>query len=329
MPAGPEDVVLTGEVTGLLDCSLTDTITWNGLSGQGVPVQNGVSVNTDIDYLNGLTNLPLWDIEDNPYGIKVNLVRPAAGGSSKLPIYWDDSNVPGGNVNTMTGCVYPSTPTITGCHDWDDEDAIMFNSWWYYLTVGNFNFNLMVIRTPATPSSPFGPNPVCQGQSNVTYTVLPVQSATKYIWYLPDGTTDTTLTNSTTISFGPAAVSGQISVKGWNADCGYGMVSPVLNITVNPNPVPGIVGPITACQNSNSIFSVTSGLTNYAWSVSGGNIVGPNNASSLNVIWTTAGIQTIDVITTSFTCPNILTTKICWLTPNQYLLLLFPTIAHC
>ncbi|MBK7175380.1 MAG: hypothetical protein IPH84_19680 [Bacteroidales bacterium] len=60
--SGPEDVTLSKSVTGSTNCATWDTIHWNGVNGLGVTVQNGASVNMDIDYLNGLTNLPLWDI---------------------------------------------------------------------------------------------------------------------------------------------------------------------------------------------------------------------------------------------------------------------------
>jgi len=144
---GPEDVVLTGSVTGSLNCDVWDTITWNGLDGNGNPVQSGTHLTVDVDYLNGLTNLPLWDVEDNPSGLIVNIVRPAPTFSTKLPIYWDDSDLPGGSVNAVDGCIYPSSVTVSGCHHWTSQNENMINSWWYF-SAGSSDLDVVMLRNP-------------------------------------------------------------------------------------------------------------------------------------------------------------------------------------
>jgi len=144
---GPEDVVLNGSINGSAACDVWDTITWNGLDGTGAPVQNGTSISIDIDYLNGLTNLPLWDVEDNASGMIVNIIRPIPMFSSKLPVFWDDSNLPGGNVNDLNGCIYPTSTIVTGCHSWSSQNENMINTWWY-LSEGSTNLDIEVIRSP-------------------------------------------------------------------------------------------------------------------------------------------------------------------------------------
>lgn len=144
---GPEDVVLTGNVNGSATCDVWDTITWNGLDGNGNPVQSGTNISIDVDYLNGLTNLPLWDVEDNTSGLIVNIIRPAPLFSTKLPIFWDDSNLTGGSVNTLTGCTYPTSVTVSGCHHWNSQDEDMINTWWY-LSEGSTDLEVVVIRNP-------------------------------------------------------------------------------------------------------------------------------------------------------------------------------------
>ncbi|MBK7031264.1 MAG: T9SS type A sorting domain-containing protein [Bacteroidales bacterium] len=145
--SGPEDVVLTGPVVGSVTCDVWDTITWNGLDGNGNPVQSGTNINIDIDYLNGLTNLPLWDVEDNASGLIVNIVRPAPLFSTKMPIFWDDSKLPGGTVNSLNGCIYPTSITVNGCHSWTSQNENMINTWWY-LSEGSSSINVVVIRNP-------------------------------------------------------------------------------------------------------------------------------------------------------------------------------------
>ena len=144
-PEGITDV--SGDVTGYYGCTTWDTLHWNGLASNGVHVQNGATVSTDIDYLNGLTNLPCNDIETSMEGIKVNIVRPLpATGDTILGIMWDDPpslGLPASNPD-YPGCKYPAPPK-SGCHDFGNNqgDERLINSWWYYLTPG-----LKTLRLP-------------------------------------------------------------------------------------------------------------------------------------------------------------------------------------
>src|ERR1035437_15784 len=101
-----------------------NTILWNGLDGHGGLVPNGTVITISVDYLNGLTNLPIWDVEGNPNGFKLYPVRPIGPGLLSPLLYWDDSQLtatggatpcpdPPTTVN-LTGCV----PTSSVCHDW-------------------------------------------------------------------------------------------------------------------------------------------------------------------------------------------------------------------
>lgn len=241
LPAGtgPEDVTITQPVIGNDSCNVWDTIHWNGINGLGGIVQNGAVYNMNITYLNGLTNLPLYDVEDNRFGIKVDLIRPSISGPSILPIYWDDINV-GGSTN-LTGCMYPTGGTVTGCHPWrytGSQDTLTHNSWWYYLKNGPAGLMVAIHRTPPAAPVPSGPSQVCQGQTSVTYSIPAQLSTDRYIWYLPDGTVDTTLVPSVTFDIDSTATSGTIAVVLYNANCGSGTASAPLNITVTVTPVP-------------------------------------------------------------------------------------------
>lgn len=243
---GPEDVIITQPVTGDENCSVWDTIHWNGVNGLGAIVQNGAVYNMGITYLNGLTNLPLYDVEDNRFGIKVDLIRPSLSGPSILPIYWDDVNVAGST--NLTGCSYPTGGAVTGCHPWrytGSQDTLTHNSWWYYLTNGPSGLTIAVHRTPPAAPVPTGPTQVCQGQTNVTYSVPAQPSTDFYIWHLPNGTIDTTTVPSITFNIDSTAVSGILFLVLYNANCGSGTASAPLNITVTqtPTPFPLIIRP--------------------------------------------------------------------------------------
>ena len=286
-----EDVKINADVTGSVGCTKWETINWDGKNGSGNLLNNGATTNVKIEYLNGLTHMPIYDIEANNKGIMVDLVRPVPILDSRLKIFWDDIQVakaPNPKSN-FTGCLY-TTPN--GCHTWPDGDMVMFNSWWYYLS-GTANLSPIISQFPATPVTPSGQTSVCPGQTNVIYTVPPVQFADSLVWSLPDGTTKTTLNNAilpNTISldFIPPASSGNLSVHGKNANCA-GNESLSLYITVKPIPdVSASPFAPVVCSGVTTNIALTSSLagTAFTWTASAPSSVSgfSNGTGNLNVI---------------------------------------------
>gem|GEM_PF-3290416 len=70
-----------------------------------------------------------------------------------------------------------------------------------------------------------------------------------------------------------------------------------ITINVNTKPTPTITsGPATVCEGTTATYETQGGFINYVWTVSaGGTINGPNNLSTVNVDWKTAGAQSIKV----------------------------------
>jgi hypothetical protein len=136
------------------------------------------------------------------------------------------------------------------------------------------NYAITVNPLPGPAGAITGTTPVCQGQSNVAYSVAAIPHATSYVWsYSGTGATINGNGASVTISFSLSATSGNLTVKGVNS-CGNGPVSPNYAITVNPLPGPAgtITGTATVCQGQNNVmYSVPpiSNATSYAWSYSG------------------------------------------------------------
>ncbi|HEX8545341.1 MAG TPA: gliding motility-associated C-terminal domain-containing protein, partial [Cytophagaceae bacterium] len=107
-------------------------IPWDGKDGQGKMVVPGTTFPIQIDYFNGITHLPLYDVENHTKGFIVDLVRPVG---PKPMLFWDDSGIPGGTKN-LTGCNDPG-----GCHAWPFTeytntsasygDVKTINTWWY------------------------------------------------------------------------------------------------------------------------------------------------------------------------------------------------------
>ena len=69
-------------------------------------------------------------------------------------------------------------------------------------------------------------------------------------------------------------------------------------VTINPLPSPSISGPSSICAGSTgNVYTAQPGMTNYAWTISGGSITenGGSNSSNATVTWNTAGSGSIRV----------------------------------
>ncbi len=213
-------------------------ITWNGLNGLGQPVVNGTTFNVIVTYINGLTNLPIYDVEGNPGGFIVRLTRPT--GTDPLT-FWDDTLV-GGSMQ-LNGCAY--VLPNTGCHAWNGGsgwgigDYNTINTWWYAVTTTQAPIAFTELRGPQPLGTINGVSSFCPGETNITYWVHSDPNSTSYTWgYTGTGATITQI-NDTTISvdFSVSATMGDITVHGNNAQCPAGPES-TLPITFLP---PGIV----------------------------------------------------------------------------------------
>jgi len=126
-----------------------------------------------------------------------------------------------------------------------------------------------------------GSSSVCQGQTNVAYSIPALSNAVQYVWTLPDGQQQVTSTNSTVVNFAPNATSGSISVYGRDAN-GCGGPPSSKSITVNLAPIitqQPVNSPLV--MGGSATFSVTmqgSGFT-YQWTKNGSNISGATSAS--------------------------------------------------
>lgn len=84
---------------------------------------------------------------------------------------------------------------------------------------------------PGCTGAIIGAGTVCQGQNAVPYSVSAIARADSYIWTLPAGAIGNSNTNSITVDFGPAAASGNVTVKGINI---YGeSITTSFPVTVN------------------------------------------------------------------------------------------------
>lgn len=207
----PEDVELAAAVvTGV------NSIPWNGLNGLGQQVLNLTTFNVTVTYINGLTNLPIYDVEQNPSGFVIELHRPVG---PIPPVFWDDILV-GGSQN-FTGCT--SVPPSTGCHIFSGNNNTM-NTWWYAVTSVSAPVLFTELRQPNQPGSITGTASLCPGSSNIIYWINREANSTGYIWgYTGIGAVITGVNDTTvSVTYVPYATSGDLTVSGTNAQCGAG-----------------------------------------------------------------------------------------------------------
>ncbi len=230
---GPEDVKLNYPVNAGHNILLP---AWDGKDGNGVPLENETEVNVKISFLNGLSNLPLYDVEDNPRGFKVDIERPMpASGVTKLKLFWDDSQLPNRffpTSNTSSGCDYSGIEPYSGCHSWTRiqglGDTNTINSWWY-LTTDQVLQKTITLKFRPSSGQISGPVNICSGQL-VNLNTKAIPFAKKYIWNFsaPGFSNDSVSAPDTTISytFNTSIPPGEynITVKGWNPQCREGEI---------------------------------------------------------------------------------------------------------
>jgi uncharacterized protein (TIGR02145 family) len=241
-----EDVSLTWTATAGVN-----TIPWNGLNGLGQQVPNGTTFNGIVTYINGLTNLPIYDVEENPNGFIIELKRPAG---PIPPVFWDDILV--GGTQNFSGCTFvlPST----GCHIFSGNNTTM-NTWWYAVTSISTPVLFTELRKPNAPGLITGPTPLCPGATGNIYWIHPEVNSTGYVWgYTGIGATINPVNDTTvSIDFANNATSGDITVSGSNTQCGPGTAQ-TKAITIHATPVVTLLPYPPVCIDAPA-FTLTGG----------------------------------------------------------------------
>jgi gliding motility-associated-like protein len=284
-------------------------IPWNGLDGMGNAVPDGTQISVKVIYMNGLTNLPVWDQEMNPDGYIITLVRPANASGLQPPSFWDDSqlvpntsgdpcNNPPQTVN-LTGCTPGSMQGYIGCHPWHPIDGYchnkMINTWWYGSTTSS-NFSCMYTGVV--------PDPVGHGASHCGPDSLLLHATVLHNetvdWYnISSGGTPLLIGDTSFYTpFITATTTYYAEARNDSSGCESAVRIPVV-ATIYPLPVPVIAGPSSLCTGATGNLYITqSGMTNYIWNVSSGGTItagGTSTSNTVTVTWNTTGLQTVSV----------------------------------
>ncbi|MBI4645578.1 MAG: gliding motility-associated C-terminal domain-containing protein [Bacteroidia bacterium] len=152
--AGTNDRLLVYDIVAGWNC-----IPFDGLDGYGNQIESNIWIPAEIVYYNGITHLPLTDVEYNENGYKVKIIRPTTPNSIPA-LFWDDTNLPDGNISPDGGCTNPN-----GCHNFYDffGDSSTVNTWWFASNnaTDDLLFQLNWITVDANINTP-------SGQSNDT-----------------------------------------------------------------------------------------------------------------------------------------------------------------
>ena len=283
----------------------TNHISWDGKDGLGNQVTEGTLINASVTFVNGLTNLPIWDQEQNQNGFNISLVRPVNPSVITPLTYWDDTQLLSNTylcpvapqAANLTGCSPGSIQGYSGCHPWglnsDDCHDKMINTWWYGST-SVATFQDFFITTALIPQG-HGASRCGPGSLILHATVQPPATAD---WYDTISGGTPLVSGDTTFNTPVLQASKTYYAEARNpaSGCLSGMrVAVVAGIL--PVPMPTVTGPTTVCKGTTgSIYVTESGNLNYIWSVSpGGMIIGGFGTNAIQVAWNAAGYQSVSV----------------------------------
>jgi len=226
----PEDVKLLTVVKADPGPGGYNMVHWDGLDNDGNPVDGGKLLFATVTCVNGITHMPLDDIEFNDNGFIVSQIRPPG---KQIRLFWDDSQIPGGTIDTLSGCI-----SGTGCHTWNNTvgDLNTVNSWWYVTRNPAPPVPFMLHRSPGAAGPISGPLIPCALTGSLTYSLDLIPNTQSYIWsYSGTNVTIAGKDSSVQVSFNPSSTSGILSVYGHDSLCGDGPAS-TLELTIDTTP---------------------------------------------------------------------------------------------
>lgn len=170
----------------------------------------------------------------------------------------------------------------------------------------SFYINGFVCGIIGSGGSITGNDTLCQGEMNEPYSITPMENVTGYSWSVPDGATIVSgqNTNIITVDYSDTAISGNISVYGFN-NCGNGPELELF-VTVNNLPVANAGNDTTINYGTSTTMHAEPGGTgsfSYHWSPEE-SLVDPDVQNPLTIIMTETTIFTVQVTNEETFCQN-------------------------
>lgn len=165
-------------------------------------------------------------------------------------------------------------------------------------------FNITVNSLPAPTIT--GQKTLCQGSTGIVYTTQ--SGMTGYTWTISTGGTITAGSGTNAITVSWTGYGAQWVGVNYSNTAGCTAATAVqYTVTVNQAPVPSINGIFSLCTNTTVTYNTEAGMTNYVWTVSsGGTITSGAGTRQVNILWNTAGANTISVTYTPLTGCQVL-----------------------
>ncbi len=223
-------------------------IPWDGRDAFG-NYASDVKVTVEIDFIAGLTHMPMYDVETNFDGFSVHAVYPEAL-SGPVGILWDDSDI-GGTVNL-------DNPCQANCHVWGDHnvepyidfgDQRTINSWWYIRKPSEvFNFEFNPIYLFAEPNTT-----VCPGEE---VQLIATEGMVSYSWTPSEDLSDSSIHNPV------ASVVNTTVFQVEAIDQDGCVLNDQVIVEVSPNPVAQIDPVVVTCIGDEEVLNATSSKSN-------------------------------------------------------------------
>jgi uncharacterized protein (TIGR02145 family) len=203
----------------------------------------------------------------------------------------------GGSI-TAGGTASDNTVTVTWTTAGAQSVSVNYNDANNCPANAPFVYNVTVHPLPLPAIT--GTAVYCAGASGAVYSAQP--GMTNYAWTVSAGGNITggggSSDNTVTVTWTTAGAQ-TVSVNYQDANGCTAVLPSVYNITVNPLPVPTLIGTAVVCAGATGeVYSTQPGMTNYAWVVSaGGSITAGGTAanSTVTVTWNTPGPQSVSI----------------------------------
>ena len=298
--------VVGGTVTaGGTSASNTVTITWNTTGSQSVSVNyqnsNGIPGPTPAVY-NVTVNPASVGGSINPAAVTIIIGSSTGtltlGGYTGVIQKWQ-RRFNGGSYTDIANTLptYSETPGATGVYDYRVEVmAGTCASAYSALSTVTVNYLILVPGVVSSNAS------VCSGSAAPTLTSTPPNGTSPtYQWQSsPNNVTFTNIAGQTGATYSPGTITATTyfrQMQNSTGTSGGPLPTNSVTITVNPLPVPTILGPASLCATAGFANYLTeTGMSGYTWTVSaGGSILGGQGTHYLTVSWNTEGAQWVKV----------------------------------
>jgi len=174
------------------------------------------------------------------------------------------------------------------------------------IPASTYYINGFICGGVSSPGPITGSTSVCVGQTGVSYSVNVIPNTSGYNWTVPSGASIMTgsNTNAITVNYSMSALSGNVTVNGFNL-CGNGPTSS-LPVTVNALPIANAYNDTTIPYGTSTTLHAANGgagTFGYHWEPAN-LLINPNVQNPLTVILTTTTVFTLTVTDQVSLCQN-------------------------